>query len=92
MDELAEEANMSSSSFYAYFKEVTAMTPVQYQKQLRLQEARRLLLSEAIDATSAAYLVGYESATQFNREYARFFGQPPMRDVRQFRDFIRTSQ
>ncbi|WP_020616468.1 AraC family transcriptional regulator [Paenibacillus daejeonensis] len=88
VDELAEEAHMSPSSFFACFKEVTAMTPIQYQKQLRLQEARRLLLSEAMDATSAAYQVGYESATQFNREYARFFGKPPMRDIRQFRETI----
>ncbi|MFS0722454.1 AraC family transcriptional regulator N-terminal domain-containing protein [Paenibacillus sp. 1P07SE] len=88
VDELAEEAMMSPSSFYAYFKEVTNMTPIQYQKQLRLQEARRLLLATPVDATSAAYQVGYESATQFSREYARLFGQPPMRDVRRFRESL----
>jgi len=88
VDDLAAGAKMSTSSFFTYFKEVTAMTPIQYQKQLRLVEARRLLLTTEIDATSAAYQVGYESATQFNREYARFFGQPPIRDVRRFRDSI----
>lgn len=88
VDKLAEAARMSTSSFFACFKEVTAMTPVQYQKRLRLTEARRLLLATTNDATSVAYQVGYESATQFNREYARLFGQPPIRDVRRFRETI----
>jgi transcriptional regulator GlxA family with amidase domain len=61
---------------------LTAMSPLQYQKQLRLQSARNLMLNQGLDAASAAFEVGYESATQFNREYSRFFGQPPMRDVR----------
>ncbi|MEK5494795.1 AraC family transcriptional regulator [Paenibacillus sp. FSL R7-0297] len=84
VDNLAKAAGMSTSSFFSCFKEVTAMTPLQYQKRLRLTEARRLLLATMSDATSVAYQVGYESATQFNREYARLFGQPPIRDVRRF--------
>ncbi|ANS75930.1 AraC family transcriptional regulator [Paenibacillus yonginensis] len=88
VDELAAEAGMSTSSFFAYFKEVTAMSPIQYQKQLRLQEARRLLLSSEMDAADAAFQVGYESPTQFSREYARFFGQPPIRDVRHLRSTL----
>jgi transcriptional regulator GlxA family with amidase domain len=61
---------------------LTAMSPLQYQKQIRLQSARNLMLNNGLDASSAAFEVGYESATQFNREYSRFFGQPPIRDVR----------
>ena len=82
VERLAEAAHMSPSSFHAHFKRVTAMSPLQYQKQLRLQSARSLMLNNGLDAASAAFEVGYESATQFNREYSRFFGQPPMRDVR----------
>lgn len=81
VEDLAEMANMSASSFHQHFKAVTAMSPVQYQKKLRLMEARRILLAEEADATRAAYQVGYESASQFSREYARMFGAPPMRDV-----------
>ncbi|GGA46165.1 AraC family transcriptional regulator [Paenibacillus physcomitrellae] len=92
MDELAAAAGMSASSFFAYFKEVTAMSPLQYQKQLRLQEARRLLLSSQMDAAEAAFQVGYESATQFSREYARFFGQPPIRDIRRFRSSLQLTE
>ena len=73
---------MSVSSLHHRFKAVTAMGPLQYQKQLRLQEARRLLLSGSVDATTAAYRVGYESQSQFSREYRRLFGAPPMRDVK----------
>jgi AraC-like DNA-binding protein len=76
---------MSSSSLHHHFKAVTAMSPLQYQKQLRLQEARRLLLVEGLDAASAGHRVGYESASQFSREYARTFGAPPARDVRRLR-------
>jgi AraC-like DNA-binding protein len=81
VEELAAMANMSSSSFHQHFKAVTAMSPLQYQKRLRLTEARHILLSENIDAATTAYRVGYESPSQFNREYARMFGAPPMRDV-----------
>ncbi|CAI6060933.1 AraC family transcriptional regulator [Cohnella sp. JJ-181] len=88
IDELAEEAGMSASSLYYHFKEVTAMSPIQYLKQLRLQEARNLLLSEAMDAAEAAFQVGYESPSYFSREYARMFGNPPIRDIRRFRDAL----
>lgn len=88
IDELAEEAGMSPSSLHYYFKEVTAMSPIQYQKQLRLQEARRLLLSATMEAAEAAFQVGYESPTHFNREYARLFGDPPIRDIRRFREAL----
>jgi AraC-like DNA-binding protein len=81
VEELASQANMSPSSFHQHFKAVTAMSPVQYQKRLRLTEARQILLAEKADATSAAYRVGYQSVSQFSREYARMFGAPPMRDV-----------
>lgn len=81
IEELAEEANMSTSSFHRHFKEVTSMSPLQYQKQLRLLEARRLMLADNADATNASYQVGYESPSQFSREYARMFGAPPMRDI-----------
>ncbi|MNP60728.1 HTH-type transcriptional activator RhaS [compost metagenome] len=76
---------MSASSLYQYFKEVTGMSPIQYQKQLRLQEARRLLITEGMEAAEAAFQVGYESPSHFSREYARKFGLPPGRDIRQLR-------
>lgn len=85
VEELASQANMSPSSFHRHFKAVTAMSPVQYQKQLRLTEARGLLLGGGTDAASAAYRVGYQSVSQFSREYARLFGAPPMRDVESLR-------
>jgi AraC-like DNA-binding protein len=78
--DLARAGHMSESSLHQRFKAVTALTPLQYQKQLRLQEARRLLMGEGMDAASAAYGVGYQSASQFSREYARLFGAPPRRD------------
>lgn len=81
IEQLAARANMSPSSFHHHFKLVTAMSPLQYQKQLRLLEARRLMLAGGADASRAAYEVGYESASQFSREYARMFGAPPRRDV-----------
>ncbi len=81
MEDLASKANMSLSSFYRHFKEVTSLTPLQFQKQLRLHEARRLMLSENMTASRAALEVGYESATQFNREYKRIFQAPPRRDI-----------
>lgn len=88
IDELAAEAGMSASSLFSYFKEVTAMSPIQYQKRLRLQEARRLLLSAAMEAADVAFQVGYESPSHFNREYARMFGHPPIRDARRLRDAL----
>lgn len=86
IEELAEELGMSVSGFHYHFKAVTAMSPLQFQKQLRLQEARRLMLSENFDAASAAYRVGYNNAAYFNREYKSVFGNPPMRDVQQLRE------
>lgn len=85
VEELAEIARMSASSFHHHFKEVTAMSPLQYQKQLRLMEARRLMLAESRTAAHAAYDVGYESSSQFSREYARMFGLPPAADVSRLR-------
>jgi AraC-like DNA-binding protein len=76
---------MSASALHHHFKAVAAVSPVQYQKRLRLQEARRLLLSEATSAESVAYQVGYASPSQFNREYVRLFGQPPRRDAERLR-------
>jgi AraC-like DNA-binding protein len=82
IDELARECHMSVSSLQHKFKAVTTMGPLQYQKRLRLEEARRRLLRGGTDATSAAFAVGYESASQFSREYRRLFGLPPSRDAR----------
>ena len=82
VEELAQIASMGVSTLHHHFRMLTAMSPLQYQKQLRLQSARSLMLNNGLDAASAAFEVGYESPTQFNREYSRFFGQPPMRDVR----------
>lgn len=83
--QMIDVANMSPSSFHAHFKEVTAMSPLQYQKRLRLLEARRMMLAEAVDASNAAYRVGYESPSQFSREYSRMFGAPPVRDIESIR-------
>lgn len=85
VDELAREAAMSASTFHQRFKQLTALSPLQYQKQLRLNEARRLMLSDGLDAATAAYRVGYESPSQFSREYSRQFGAPPSRDVGRLR-------
>ena len=82
MAELARLAGMSVSSFHAHFRNVTTLTPLQYQKSLRLHEARRLLLTSATSAADAGFRVGYESPSQFSREYARYFGLPPMSDVK----------
>jgi AraC-like DNA-binding protein len=81
---LAAMAGMSVAVFYRQFKAMTAMTPIQYQKRLRLLKARRMLLFETRDATGVAFAIGYESASQFSREYARLFGLPPMRDMARF--------
>ncbi len=86
MEELAEIARMGVSTLHHQFRALTAMSPLQFQKQLRLQIARERMLKDGLDATSAAYEVGYESVSQFNREYSRFFGQPPMRDVKASRE------
>jgi AraC-like DNA-binding protein len=85
VEDAAAEAGMSASSFHEHFKAVTAHSPLQYQKLLRLQEARRLLVSTGIEAASAAFAVGYSSPQQFSREYARLFGAPPQRDATRFR-------
>jgi AraC-like DNA-binding protein len=82
VEELASIAQMGVSTLHHHFRSLTAMSPLQYQKQLRLHVARERMLNEGLDAASAAFEVGYESASQFNREYSRFFGQPPMRDIR----------
>ncbi|QDU74744.1 HTH-type transcriptional activator RhaS [Bremerella volcania] len=85
IEDLAKELSMSVSGFHVHFKTVTAMTPIQFQKQLRLQEARRLMLDDGLDAAQAGFQVGYEDASHFSREYKRHFGKPPMRDVEQLR-------
>ena len=86
MEELAAIARMGVSTLHHQFRALTTMSPLQYQKQLRLQTARQRMLMDGIDATSVAYEVGYESVSQFSREYSRFFGQPPMRDIKSLRD------
>jgi len=85
VEDLAEIAGMGVSTLHHHFRVLTAMSPLQYQKQLRLQAARGHMLMDGLDAASAAFEVGYESASQFNREYSRFFGQPPRRDIRTLR-------
>lgn len=85
IEELAEIANLGVSSLHRHFQAVTAMSPIQFQKQLRLQEARRLLLSHSTDASDVAFRVGYQSPSQFSREYSRMFGLPPIEDVKRLR-------
>ena len=85
IDDLASQVNMSKSTFHHHFQTVTAMSPLQYQKWLRLNEARRLMLTERLDAATASLQVGYESASQFSREYGRLFGAPPLRDITSLR-------
>lgn len=85
VEDLAREVRMAVSTFHHQFKALTAMSPLQYQKQIRLNEARRLMLVYDLDAATAAYRVGYESASQFSREYSRQFGAPPVRDIGQLR-------
>jgi len=85
VDELASMAGMSRSTLHHHFRGLTAMSPIQFQKQLRLHTARQKMLTQELDAASAAFAVGYESPSQFNREYKRFFGKPPMRDVQALR-------
>lgn len=87
IEELAKTVKMSPRSLHRHFKKVTAMSPLQYQKIIRLQTARQLLLTENLDAANAGFRVGYESPSQFNREYARLFGRPPIRDIHDLREF-----
>lgn len=89
VDELASASGMSISSFHSHFKSATDMSPLQYQKSLRLIEARRLMLAEGQDAAKTSYAVGYDSPSQFNREYARMFGKPPGRDVEQMKSSLK---
>ncbi len=86
--ELAETVHLSESAFFQAFKTVTSMSPLQFQKQLRLNEARRIMLHEGIEAATASYKVGYESPSQFSREYSRLFGAPPKTDVARFRQAL----
>lgn len=81
IDDLARQASMSTSTFHHHFRSLTALSPLQYQKRLRLQEARRLMLGEGLDAATAGFRVGYESPSQFSREYSRLYGAPPARDI-----------
>ncbi|KQX20386.1 MULTISPECIES: AraC family transcriptional regulator [unclassified Sphingomonas] len=85
IEKLAEAAGMSPSSFHQHFRGITSLSPLQFQKQLRLIEARRMMVSEGLPASNAAYAVGYESVPQFTREYGRLFGVPPVRDMKQAR-------
>jgi AraC-like DNA-binding protein len=89
IEDMARELGMSLSGFHHHFRAITAMSPLQFQKQLRLQEARRLMLGEGLDAASAGYRVGYGNASHFTREYKRLFGAPPMHDVGQLREGAR---
>ncbi len=86
VEQLAHELGMSVSGFHQHFKAITALSPLQFQKRLRLQEARRLMLSEDLDAASVAFRVGYQDASHFNREYKSLFGVPPIRDVQRLKD------
>ena len=85
VDDLSAKAGMSASTFHHHFRSITALSPLQYLKQLRLQEARRLMLTDNLDAGTAAFQVGYESPSQFSREYSRLFGAPPLRDISKLR-------
>jgi AraC-like DNA-binding protein len=85
VDDLAARTHMSPSTFRQHFRAITGMSPLQFQKQLRLQEARQLMLNQSLDAGNAGGLVGYESASQFSREYSRLFGAPPQRDIKRMR-------
>ncbi|RIX50831.1 AraC family transcriptional regulator [Paenibacillus nanensis] len=85
IEQLAKTVNLSVSAFHKHFKRVTAMSPLQYQKTVRLQEARRLMLTESLQASDAAFQVGYESPSQFSREYARMYGRPPRQDMQELR-------
>jgi AraC-like DNA-binding protein len=84
IEELASKVGLSTSAFHSHFRSTTAMSPLQFQKRMRLNEARRLMLTEQTDASRAAFKVGYESPSQFSREYSRQFGAPPLRDIKSF--------
>ena len=86
VSDLASYAGMSKSAFYNHFRSITSMTPLQFQKKLRLNEARRLMLTENLDALATTFKVGYESPSQFSREYSRLFGAPPVKDIKQLRE------
>lgn len=88
VDDLAAYSGMSTSSFHQHFRALTAMTPLQYQKRLRLNEARQLMLMKRLDAGTAGFQVGYESQSQFSREYSRLFGSPPSRDIKNLREMV----
>jgi AraC-like DNA-binding protein len=92
IEDVARDIGMSVSGFHAHFKAVTAMSPLQFQKQLRLQEARRLMLAENLDAAEAGFQVGYDDASHFSREYKRHFGDPPLRDIHHLREVTLTSE
>lgn len=85
VEDLAVKAGMSTSTFHHHFRSMTALSPLQFQKNLRLQEARRLMLTERLDAATSAFQVGYESPSQFSREYSRIFGAPPLKDITNLR-------
>ncbi len=85
MEQLARDVQLSSSAFHKHFKRITTMSPLQYQKTIRLQEAQRLMLTEAIPVGDAAFMVGYESPSQFSREYARLYGKPPTQNIQDMR-------
>ncbi|WP_018751571.1 AraC family transcriptional regulator [Paenibacillus sanguinis] len=91
VQQLAKSVNMSVSAFHKHFKQVTTLSPLQYQKSVRLHEARRIMLAEGTQVADAAFRVGYESPSQFSREYARLFGKPPMVDVQQLRESLRAA-
>jgi transcriptional regulator GlxA family with amidase domain len=82
IEELASKVGLSTSAFHSHFRSTTAMSPLQFQKRMRLNEARRLMLTEQTDASRAAFKVGYKSPSQFSREYSRQFGAPPMQDIK----------
>ncbi|MFV0439556.1 MAG: AraC family transcriptional regulator N-terminal domain-containing protein [Desulfopila sp.] len=86
IEDLAAQVNMSTSTFHHHFRAMTTLSPLQFQKQLRLQQARQLMLAEHLDATSASFSVGYESPSQFSREYSRLFGAPPLKDISRLRE------
>lgn len=92
VEELARRVNMATSTFHRHFKEVTSMSPLQFHKRLRLFEAQRLMLAERVDAASAGLAVGYESPTQFNREYKRLFGEPPHRNITRLKNVHSSGQ
>ncbi len=88
IEQLARDVQLSSSAFHKHFKRITTMSPLQYQKTIRLQEAQRLMLTEAMSAADAAFAVGYESPSQFSREYARLYGKPPMQNIQDMRSML----